>query len=73
MAIWSLEQRGCFTPGVTAGTIEFRPCGPLLEPGLYSAWTDGTNWLDDIEGSGGQVGWLELDGVTYWPPLDIPL
>jgi hypothetical protein len=73
MAVWSLEQRGCFTPSSTTSTIEFRPCGAGLEPGLYSAWTDGTNWLDDIEGDGRQVGWLELDGVSYWPPLDIPL
>ena len=64
---WNLELRGCFQPAITELEIEFRPCAVAGLPETYSAWTDGTNWLD-FDGS--EVGWIELDGVTYFPPLD---
>jgi hypothetical protein len=65
---WNLELRGCFQPAITELEVEFRPCGSGSPPAqTLSAWTDGTNWLD-LDGS--EVGWIELDGVTYYPPLD---
>jgi hypothetical protein len=68
---WNLELRGCFQPAITESTLEFRPCAGdgfvVILPQTLSAWTDGTNWLD---WDGSQVGWIELDGVTYYPPLD---
>jgi hypothetical protein len=66
-----VELRGCFQPAITESTLEFRPCvadgAVITPPQTLSAWTDGTNWLD---WDGSQVGWIELDGVTYYPPLD---
>lgn len=70
MASWSLEQRGCFTPGSQDITTEFRPCGAPDEAQLFAAWTDGTNWLD---WDGSLVGWIEMDGVTLYPPDDVVL
>jgi hypothetical protein len=64
---WNLELRGCFQPAITASELEFHPCAPDALPQFYAAWTDGTNWLD---WDGSQVGWIELDGVTFYPPLD---
>jgi hypothetical protein len=64
---WNLELRGCFQPAITTLEVEFHPCAPDALPSVYAAWTDGTNWLD---WDGSQVGWIELDGVTFYPPLD---
>lgn len=69
MASWSIEQRGCFTPGVTESMVEYKPCGQLPDAAIYSAWTDGTNWRD-LDGT--IVGWIEADGTLY-PPADVPL
>lgn len=71
MASWSLELKGCFTTGSSDITTEFRPCGQPDEAQVFASFTDGTNWLD-VDGAT-LVGWIEMDGVTFYPPSDVVL
>lgn len=61
----------CFEPRVTEYALESNTClarDDASEGILLAAWDDGTNWLDLDENT--LVGWVELDDVTLYPPLE---
>ena len=69
MTTYSIEAKGCFQPRQTTYTKEANACDAKAgyEEGTFSAWTDGTHWID-FDGS--LVGWIEADG-SYYPPLEV--
>ena len=74
MTTYFSELGFCFQPRPTVFFLENNACGSFAQvvepPQTLSAWTDGTWWLDTLPGgSGDEVGWIELDGVTLYPPL----
>ena len=84
MPTYVTETAYCFRGRVTAYTLESNTClarDEASEIVLLAPWDDGTWWLDDtmddtvdeegiLIGTGREVGWLELDGITYFPPPD---
>jgi hypothetical protein len=65
------EMGFCFEPRGTAYTLESNTClarDAATESLVLSAWTDGSWWA---EADGVTLtGWIEQDGVTFYPPLE---
>ena len=70
MTVYFVELGFCFQPRPTAFTLENNACLSLADASenvqALAPWTDGTFWRDF---NGVLVGWIELDGVTFFPPL----
>lgn len=64
------EQAYCFRPRITTYELESNTCSArdaASEVDLLAPWDDGGWWQDE---DGSLVGWLEADGVSYYPPPD---
>lgn len=75
MSRYFLEHSGCFQPRVTTYELESNTCAAwdaAVEAEILAPWVDvngsGAWWLD-VDGVT-LVGWVEPDGVTYYPPLE---
>ena len=72
MTAYFVELGFCFQPRPTVFVLENNACmsfDQANESGGQQAlapWTDGTFWLDF---NGASVGWIEMDGLTFFPPL----
>lgn len=79
MTVYFVELGFCFQPRPTVYVVENDACMSLAQANEDSSgggggqqalapWTDGTFWQDFDDT---MVGWIELDGVTVFPPLSV--
>ncbi len=70
MPAYIIEHTACFAGRATSYTLESNTCmarDDASEIIVLAPWDDGS-WWGDLDGR--EVGWLEADGVTYYPPPD---